>query len=428
MISTRAAVASRRSLSSYRRPPQPTSSEVAQLLSKYATSPPRPINLSKLLSFGRPLTDESVLDSVSYVLAEIPRRLATRVRSVEALPFIVGTNPYIAKTLHTFRDSFLTLATYPPVTTAKENARFTELLANLVQSHANDIPTMAKGFQECYRYISPTQISTFLDSAIRSRISVRLIAEQHITLTQALNDQNCDRRSVSIVNRHCSPKRMIQMCSSYVAELCEATLGASPSVKIDGDVDATFAYVPVHLEYILTEVLKNSFRATVEHHAKEAQNASKAMPLPPVTITLSPRTRFSSNEGNFFSFRVRDQGGGISPSNMARIFSYAFTTAGKSPDECAGGPYAAQHVGGIAAVGTGGPNSGANVFGEITGKGVQTGLGIIAGLGYGLPMSRLYARYFGGSLDLLSLEGWGSDIVKPEEQRKKARRVQMPLV
>lgn len=91
--------------------------------------------------------------------------------------------------------------------------------------------------------MSPTQITSFLDGAIRSRISVRLIAEQHITLTQALIDPNCDRRSVSIVDRQCSPKRMIRMCGSFVTELCEATLGASPSIKIDGDVDAVFAYV-----------------------------------------------------------------------------------------------------------------------------------------------------------------------------------------
>lgn len=402
------------SLSYYRRAPQPTSAEVAQLLSKYVTSPPRPINLSKLLSFGRPLTNESVLDSVSYALAEIPRRLATRVRSLEALPFIVGTNPFIAKTLNAFRDSFQTLATYPPVTATEENVKFTELLANLVQKHANDIPTLAKGFQECSRYMSPTQISNFLDGAIRSRISVRLIAEQHITLTQALNDPDCDRRSVGVVNMHCSPKRMIHMCGSFVAELCEATLGASPSISIDGDVDATFAYVPVHLEYILTEVLKNSFRATVEHHARQPHSSLK--PLPPVIITLSPLTRSANSidQGTFFSFRVRDQGGGVSASNMARIFSYAFTTAGRATeageDESGGGPYAAQHVGGIAAVGGGESSGEANLFGEIAGKGLQTGLGTIAGLGYGLPMSRLYARYFGGSLQLLSLEGWGSDV------------------
>ncbi|KAM6500734.1 P-loop containing nucleoside triphosphate hydrolase protein [Amanita muscaria] len=387
-------------------PPLPPSAEIAQLLSKYAASPPRPINLSKLLSFGRPLTDDSVLDSVSYTLAEIPRRLATRLRSLEALPFIVGTNPYIAKTLNAFRDSFQTLATYPLVTNAQENAQFTEVLANLVRTHANDIPTMAKGFQECSRYMSPDQISNFLDGAIRGRISVRLIAEQHIALTHALNGPNGDRQSVGIVDMHCSPTRMIRMCGSFVTELCEATLGSSPSIVIDGEVDATFAYVPVHLEYILTEILKNSFRATVEHHHHSSHQS-----LPPVLVTLSPPVK-ETGDDNYFSFRIRDQGGGVSPSNLARVFSYAFTTAGKNPDEMDsdGGPYAAQHVGGVAAIGADGGAGDANLFGEITGRGVQTGLGTIAGLGYGLPMSRLYARYFGGSLDLLSLEGWGNDL------------------
>jgi len=33
----------------------------------------------------------------------------------------------------------------------------------------------------------------------------------------------------------------------------------------------------------------------------------------------------------------------------------------------------------------------------------------LAGLGYGLPISRGYARFFNGDLDLKSMEGHGTD-------------------
>ncbi|KAL0578413.1 hypothetical protein V5O48_003563 [Marasmius crinis-equi] len=369
----------------YRRAPSPNSAEVTELLAKHASSPIRPLNLSDLLAFGRPtVTPESVLSSVSY----------------------------IANTLKAYKESFVWLATYPTPKTLEENAVFAESLEELVERHANDIPTMAKGFQECTRYMSPTQMNEFLDGAIRNRISVRLIAEQHVALSRAINSP--DRSNIGVVDMRCSPARMIKMCGSFVTELCEATLGASPRIVLDGLPDATFPYVPVHLEYIFTEILKNSFRATVEHYSK---HGSGRKDLPPILITLSPcpSPRAPGNDPSFFSIRVRDQGGGVSPSHIEQIFSYAFTTAGRGADgnslddDDGGGPYAAQYVGGSAAIGDGGLGEG-NLFGEITGKGLQTGLGTIAGLGYGLPMSRLYTKYFGGSLDLMSLEGLGTDV------------------
>ena len=150
-------------------------------------------------------------------------------------------------------------------------------------------------------------------------------------------------------------------------------------------------YVPVHLEYIITEILKNSFRATVENHYKRNGSTTDAE-LPPVVITVSPGAPSGSTNPPFLSLRIRDQGGGVSRQNMRRIFSYAFTTAEATlPDDggAEGGPYAAQYIGGSAAVDEKG---GSNLFAEITRKGIQTGLGTFYGLGYGLPMSGLYAR------------------------------------
>ena len=134
-----------RPYSVYSRTPEPAPPEVAHLLATYAQHTPRPLTLGTLLATGHPLTPESVLTSVSYAQAEIPRRLATRIRSLESLPFIVGTNPYIARILDGFRKSFLWSATYPQVNNLEENMIFTAQLEALVQDHANDLLTMAKG-------------------------------------------------------------------------------------------------------------------------------------------------------------------------------------------------------------------------------------------------------------------------------------------
>jgi len=34
----------------------------------------------------------------------------------------------------------------------------------------------------------------------------------------------------------------------------------------------------------------------------------------------------------------------------------------------------------------------------------------MAGLGFGLPVSRLYAKYFGGDVEIQSMEGYGCDV------------------
>lgn len=86
----------------------------------------------------------------------------------------------------------------------------------------------------------------------------------------------------------------------------------------------------------------------------------------------------------------------MSKEHMDRIFSYAFTTANS---EQAKKRRMRDEV-----------EDDEPFLGVVTGRSLRTGMGTIAGLGYGLPMSSLYAKYFGGSLELKSLEGWGSDV------------------
>ena len=108
--------------------------------------------------------------------------------------------------------------------------------------------------------MTPEQTSQFLDGAIRSRIAVRLMAEQHIALSRALQHPDSMKDHVGVIDLKCRPMDLIRYdlfyaispfrdhiscstCGLFVKELCNATMGMSPEIVVDGNPDATFACV-----------------------------------------------------------------------------------------------------------------------------------------------------------------------------------------
>lgn len=50
------------------------------------------------------------------------------------------------------------------------------------------------------------------------------------------------------------------LTSALRRRLCEHQYGSSPSVRINGHVAARFPFIPLPLDYILPELLKNAMR------------------------------------------------------------------------------------------------------------------------------------------------------------------------
>ncbi|XP_059992881.1 pyruvate dehydrogenase kinase, isozyme 3 isoform X2 [Lagenorhynchus albirostris] len=120
-------------------------------------------------------------------------------------------------------------------------------------------------------------------------------------------------------------------------------------------------YVPSHLFHMLFELFKNSMRATVELY----EDRKEGYPAVKTLVTLGKED---------LSIKISDLGGGVPLRKIDRLFNYMYSTAPRPSLE-------------------------------------PTRAAPLAGFGYGLPISRLYARYFQGDLKLYSMEGVGTDAV-----------------
>ncbi|KAK7180490.1 hypothetical protein DPSP01_009973 [Paraphaeosphaeria sporulosa] len=408
-------------------------------ISRLASLPLHPLTLADLVRHGRPpLTTPQLLTSANFTLSILPARLAHRIQSLRNLPFIVVSNPHISKIHSNYIHSLSTLLPWAEreITTLEDEVNFTEVMADLVNTHSNTISILARGFLEARKYISPTDVTRFLDEHLRARIGTRLIAEQHLALhlssqphAETMHESAHSEGWNGVIDTALRPARIVQHCENVVGDICELKYGVRPHVVINGEPDYAFAHVPVHLEYIITELLKNAFRATVESGKEREPIEVTIAPLPEEiheprdadAEDVRPRvknvdqgtTDIASNRWTGktptapssaqilplahstpgVTIRIRDRGGGISPETLPQIWNYSFTTFN---DDRASSTLS-------------GRGNSMDTLSAFSGPGGD-GANSLAGLGYGLPLGRAYAEYFGGGIAIQSLWGWGTDV------------------
>lgn len=318
----------------------------------------------------------TLIQIANFLRRELPVRLARRVVELKSLPGGLDQMPSVQRVREWYQHSFVAIRRSPPVVCAESEASFCALLEEIYERHAPTLVTMAHGVYQLkgqmekehgagFDFGARSEIHHFLDRFYMSRIGIRILIGQYLELHRMPQAEGY----VGLINRHTSPAEIAEQAIYDAKYLCERTHGDAPEVLIYGRSDGTFTYIPSHLYYCLFELLKNSLRAVTEHHGVDSA-------LPPIKVVIADS---ESNED--VVIKVSDEGGGIPRSHMPRIFSYLFTTATPAFGTNAAFSSAGDH-------GTDSP---------------------LAGLGYGLPISRTYARYFGGDLNIMSMEGYGTD-------------------
>uniref|UniRef100_A0AAX7V3P3 Protein-serine/threonine kinase n=1 Tax=Astatotilapia calliptera TaxID=8154 RepID=A0AAX7V3P3_ASTCA len=312
----------------------------------YSKFSPSPLSMKQFLDFGS--ENACVKTSFNFLRQELPVRLANIMKEINLLPDNLLRTPSVRLVQSWYMQSLQEILEFKDKNADDEKVTydFTDAVINIRNRHNDVIPTMAQGvveYKEAYGTdpIVSQNVQYFLDRFYMSRISIRMLLNQH-TLLFGGKVNPAHPKQIGSIDPHCRVSEVIRDAYENARNLCDRYYMNSPELVLEEfnakekGKPVTMVYVPSHLYHMVFELYK-------------------------VNVQINSCT-------------VSDRGGGVPLRKIDRLFTYTYSTA---PRPSIDGSRAAP----------------------------------LAGYGYGLPISRLYARYFQGDLKLYSMEGYGIDAV-----------------
>mmetsp|Transcript_91549 Transcript_91549/g.262199 ORF Transcript_91549/g.262199 Transcript_91549/m.262199 type:complete len:408 (-) Transcript_91549:153-1376(-) len=330
----------------------------------FAAMRPTPVTLVSILEIVEPR------QLAKFLHTEVPIRYAERIRLIEdgipewkEVPDIRDIHEMHLRTFVSLRK-----VQHEPNLDA-----FTEVVREAIWEQRTAVVTMARGLgalrQRHDRY-SAEFADHFLNDLFLNRIGSNVLMSQYLACYGESTPAGATNTQTGIVDLACDPAKICREVAENVLRVCHRQTGLRPVVRVEAHSAVgmdfgipRFAYIPSFLRYMIAELLKNSAKATIEIAVSTAPKSPLAS-----EAELSRRPIFivvCADESRV-AIRVSDRAGGIPFSVGSNIWSYLYSTADRGQSE-------------------------------------------LAGYGVGLPLARLYARYLGGSLDLISMPGYGTD-------------------
>ncbi|XP_073986241.1 pyruvate dehydrogenase kinase isoform X2 [Rhodnius prolixus] len=342
-------------------------SNLSKMIDFYSQFNPSPLSIKHFVDFGMSACEKK---SFLFLRQELPVRLANIMKEIHLLPVNLLRMPSVELVNDWYAQSFTEILQFEKLDYSSDNLdRFCDALIKIRNRHTDVVPTMAQGvleLKESHEVDSQTEFSIqyFLDRFYMSRISIRMLINQH-TLLFGNEMQNKERKPMHIgcIDPHCDLIGVVKDAYENASFLCDRYYLASPQLLVrehnnNEDGSIRIVYVPSHLYHMLFELFKNSMRAVMENHADN---------YPPIEVVI-----VKGKED--VCIKVSDKGGGIPRCQTDQLFQYMYSTA---------------------------PQPSKSDIHTVP----------LAGYGYGLPISRLYARYFHGELNLLCCDGLGTDAI-----------------
>jgi len=313
---------------------------------------PHPITLQQILAHR----DAKTLRE--FLLEELPIRYARRLHLIESLPKW-HTFPHMRVIRSLYSDAFRRLR----CVSQTDAEVFRTTLQNIKRRNSNMLMHVMRGTRAMKEslQLSDDKVNEFLDDFLVARIGTDILGSQYLAITRPTGP-------TSVIDPECDPVSIVRTAAGDATRLCKYHYGCAPAVDIIDAGQVRFPFIGQYLNYITFELLKNSLRAVTEMYGAEGLASH------PVRVVVC-------GDESTVVVRVSDSGGGIPLDKMEKVWSYLYTTA-KPISEDGGDPYESD---------------------------TEEGVAPMAGFGCGLPLSRNYASYVGGRLEINTMPRHGTD-------------------
>ncbi|CAE8641211.1 unnamed protein product, partial [Polarella glacialis] len=235
-------------------------------------------------------------------------------------------------------------------------------------------------------------IERSLDEFFTNRLTLRLLISHVHALNAGTVVNGQGEAMVGVVNVRTHPITILSRAYVATRFMCMRDFDMAPDLLVngvphddylqqEGKSHQHFAYVHTHLFYIFLELIKNAARASIERAQIESalcENESRldGRQIQALNVIVPEDQELWDQEK---SVKLADLGTGMNRSVLSKSFSYFYSSVKGKP----------------------------TVADEVTDFDRRMPL---AGFGFGLPISRVMARYFAGDIDVNSIPGKGTDV------------------
>ncbi|KAJ1916029.1 [Pyruvate dehydrogenase (acetyl-transferring)] kinase isozyme 2 [Tieghemiomyces parasiticus] len=384
-------------------------------LHHFARAKITPVSLDHIYSFGRQALarrhDPARILRVSaqFLHRELPVRVYQNLKVLRAQSWVplVASSPVLQCLTERYTDDLNLLTSLEVPNDTRTEAKFLQTLRVLQARHQDHMALARRGIEQLRQnrpesisaHVEP-RVSTTADSTtpgesapaasiytgnsepkVENQLADRFMDDLY---TASIGDQLLINEYVFLADHGRNLVRRIQpdqIAQQVIREVQAAArnfkLGPVADIELNAPAtQASILHIEPYVANVLFKILYNSVFATMNHHHEQrsrsaATSTLSATPPPPVRLTI-----VGGSED--VAFKVSDEAGGLSLSKMGQLWRHTI-------DDCKGGDggrarrtHAPHHLS-------------------------------FLGSPLNLPTARLIARYFGGDLSLVSMEGHGTD-------------------